>query len=136
MDRIPSRESASLKWSINGTRYTPWLMFDGEKGYLEIKGSSSPENAINFYDKLFQQLDQLRQTPPAKFEANMALEYFNTSSAKCLFDIFRKLSQIKKSGANVVVNWYYEEDDDDMLESGEDYRDLIDVPFNLVPIEE
>jgi hypothetical protein len=31
----------------------------------------------------------------------------------------------------VEINWYYEKDDDDILETGEEFKDDIEVPFNL-----
>ena len=64
--------------------------------------------------------------------ANFKFEYFNTSSSKCLFDIFRKLNIVKESGFDLSINWYYEEDDEDMLEAGEDYADLLGIEFNYV----
>ena len=67
---------------------------------------------------------------------NIQLEYFNTSSSKCILDVFKKLEAINKGGSAVVINWYYEEDDEDMLEAGEDYQAIISVPFKMVQIEE
>ena len=40
------------------------------------------------------------------------------------------------SGTEVKVNWYYEEDDEDMLEAGEDYQAIIDLPFKMIEVEE
>ncbi|MGZ4043914.1 MAG: SiaC family regulatory phosphoprotein, partial [Bacteroidia bacterium] len=28
--------------------------------------------------------------------------------------------------------WFYSESDDDMLEAGEEYKELVEVPFNLI----
>jgi hypothetical protein len=43
---------------------------------------------------------------------------------------------LKKDGKAIAVNWYYEEDDIDMMETGEDFQDLIDLDFNLVELSE
>ena len=65
----------------------------------------------------------------------MQLEYFNTSSSKCILDVFKKLENLhNKSVAEVVINWYYEEDDEDMLEAGEDYQSILKLPFKMVEI--
>jgi len=65
----------------------------------------------------------------------VALEYFNTSSSKCLLDIFRKLEAINQSGrSNVKVSWVYDSDDEDMMEAGEDYQALVKVPFEFSAI--
>jgi hypothetical protein len=67
---------------------------------------------------------------------NIQLEYFNTSSSKCILDVFKKLENIHKGGNQLVINWYYEQDDEDMLEAGEDYQAIINVPFKMIQIEE
>ena len=62
----------------------------------------------------------------------VCLEYFNTSSSKCLLDIFRRLETINLSGkTKVIVSWFYETDDEDMMEAGEDYQALVKIPFEL-----
>ena len=65
---------------------------------------------------------------------NVQLEYFNTSSSKCILDVFKKLESV--TGSEVSVKWYYEEDDEDMLEAGEDYEAIIDLPFEMIEVEE
>ena len=35
-----------------------------------------------------------------------------------------------------IINWHFEEDDEDMEEAGEDYQAIIQVPFNMVEVEE
>jgi len=67
-------------------------------------------------------------------EVNVQLEYFNTSSSKCILDVFKKLEAIHKSGNEVIINWYYEEDDEDMLEAGEDYESIIRIPFKMIEV--
>lgn len=121
---------------IEPTRVTPLVNFDPEEGLLEIKGRSSPENSILFYQKIIDNLDEYIQSDFTEFKANFSFEYFNTSSSKCLFDVFKRLSRIGESGKDLIINWYYEEDDEDMMEAGEDYADLLDLEFNFLEIEE
>jgi hypothetical protein len=66
---------------------------------------------------------------------DVKLEYFNTSSSKCLVEIFRKLEQLQDSGKNVLINWFYEEDDEDMQESGEDFQEIIDIKIVMNQME-
>lgn len=123
--------------SIEGTPKTPTIKFDSEQGFLEIKGRSIPENSIEFYKPLVDWLDKYATKPKPATSVNIALEYFNTSSSKCILDVFKKLESIHKSGGSqVTINWHYEEDDEDMLEAGEDYQAIINVPFKMVEIEE
>lgn len=124
------------KFFLEPTRVTPLVKFDPEEGVLEIKGRSSPENSILFYQKIIDSLDGFVSSGKESFTVNFSFEYFNTSSSKCLFDVFKKLSKMDEKGISVTINWYYEEDDEDMMEAGEDYADLLDLNFNFLQIEE
>ena len=120
--------------SIEGTNKTPSVKLDPESGVIEIKGRSIPENSIEFYRPIVEWLDEYAKNPNETTTVNVQLEYFNTSSSKCILDIFKKLESLKKARNEVVINWYYEEDDEDMLESGEDYESIIRVPFKMIEI--
>jgi len=122
--------------SIEGTTKTPTVKLEPKTGTIEIKGRSIPENSIEFYRPIVEWLEEYAKSPQKKTTVNIQLEYFNTSSSKCILDIFKKLESIKKARNEVVINWYYEEDDEDMLEAGEDYESIIRVPFKMIEIVE
>jgi hypothetical protein len=121
---------------IDGTPKTPTVNFDIESGLLELIGRSIPENSIEFYKPVLEGLDQYSGSPKDKTKVNIKLEYFNTSSSKCILDVLKKLEGIHKSGSEVIINWHFEEDDEDMEEAGEDYQAIIQVPFNMIEVEE
>ena len=124
------------KYEIDGTPKTPTILFDINGGVLDIKGRSIPENSIEFYKPLVDALDRYAVSTKPVTIVNIQLEYFNTSSSKCILDIFKKLESIHKSGSGVTINWHYEEDDEDMLEAGEDYQAIIGIPFKMVQVSE
>lgn len=121
---------------IKPTRTTPLIEFDPNKGFLEMSGRSSPENSIALYQKIIDNLDEYATSESVEFTANIAFEYLNTSSSKCLFDIFKKICKIKENGKKITINWYYEEGDEDIIETGEDYSDLLNLDFNFMEKEE
>jgi len=121
---------------IEGTPKTPTIEFDAASGVVSIKGRSIPENSVEFYKPMVDWLDEYASQAKEKTEVNIQLEYFNTSSSKCILDVFKKLEVIKKGGNDVVINWFYEEDDEDMLEAGEDYQSIISIPFEMIETEE
>ena len=124
------------KLTIEGTPKTPTIKFDPETGKLLIQCRSIPENSIEFYKPLVDLLDEYNDTPKESTKVDIVLEYFNTSSSKCILDVFKKLEKIKSNGSEVIINWHYEEDDEDMLEAGEDYQAIINIPFKMIEIEE
>lgn len=121
---------------IEGTTKTPAVEFDKNSGQLVIKGRSIPENSIDFYKPLVDWIDAYATNPKDETVLDMQLEYFNTSSSKCILDVFKKLENIHKAGNTVRVKWHYEEDDEDMLEAGEDYDAIIDIDFEMVMVAE
>jgi len=119
---------------IEGTQKTPKVKFDAAEGVFEIRGRSIPENSVEFYKPIIDWLENYKKSPLKKTVINVRLEYFNTSSSKCILDLFKKLEAIYKAKNEVSINWYYEEDDEDMLEAGEDYESIIRVPFKMIEI--
>ncbi|MCB0482063.1 MAG: DUF1987 domain-containing protein [Flavobacteriales bacterium] len=120
---------------IEASSKTPAVSF-GIDGKMELSGRSIPENAIDFYKPLYDWLDAFAANPCSQVEINIKLEYFNTSSSKCLLDVFKKAEAIGKTkNSQVKINWYYEVDDEDMLEAGEDYDIIISIPFKFIEVE-
>ncbi len=110
---------------------TPHILLDAA-GVIEIKGKSIPENSVAFYQPVFDWLDRYATSPRSETRVLIGLEYFNTSSSKCILDIFRKLENMHKSGSSKVsVAWLYDEDDEDMMETGEDYQAIVKIPFTI-----
>ncbi|MDD4385918.1 MAG: DUF1987 domain-containing protein [Bacteroidales bacterium] len=120
--------------SIDGTPKTPSVSMNPQTGLIEIKGRSIPENSIEFYKPVVDWLEEYSKGTAPKTVVNIQLEYFNTSSSKCILDVFKKLEMLSKDQNDVLINWYYEEDDEDMLEAGEDYESIIKVPFKMIQI--
>ncbi|WKV11604.1 DUF1987 domain-containing protein [Marivirga harenae] len=119
---------------LEATPKTSKLDFNPDAETFLISGRSIPENSIEFYKPLLDWLDKYVQNPLESTIFEIKLEYFNTSSSKCLVEIFRKLEKIKEDGKSITIDWYYEEEDEDMEESGEDFKQIIKVPFKMVEI--
>ncbi len=119
---------------IEPTSKTPKVILNADLGIFEITGRSIPEDAIGFYRKILDWIEEYGKSPLPDTSFKFQLEYFNTSSSKCLLDIFRKLERMHKNGHKVTIRWHYDADDEDMAETGQDYQALLDVPFELVPV--
>lgn len=118
------------------TPKTPEINCNPEQGTFLISGRSIPENSIEFYKPLFDWLDNYAESPNSKTVMDVKMEYFNTSSSKCLVEVFRRLELVHSKGYDVSINWYFEEDDEDMEESGEDFQEIIRIPIEMIMLEE
>ena len=113
---------------ISGTTKTPdvaFLVLDK----ADFDGRSIPENSIQFYEPLLNWANDFCSSKPGHIEVHVKLEYFNTSSSKCLMDLLKRIEHCE---CQAEVYWYFEEEDEDMQEAGEDYAAIIQLPFKLV----
>ena len=117
---------------IAGTEDTPKVILDPENNEFEISGRSLPEDVASFYNPVLNWLEEYIENPKEKTEFNFKLVYFNTASSKLLLDILMKLESLHENGNEVLVKWHYPEDDEDMEEAGEEYSDIVDVPFEQI----
>ncbi len=119
---------------IEGSTYIPTIDFDAESGVLNIEGESYHEYTIEFFQPVFEWLEKFLSTPERDVTLNFKMTYFNTSSSRRFLEILTMLEDYQfDNNGNVEINWYYEESDIDMEESGEEYSDDVDLPFNLIP---
>jgi hypothetical protein len=121
---------------IAGTDDTPDVVLDKDANKFIISGRSLPEDVASFYDPLLEWMDEYASEPLDKTEFEFKLEYFNTASSKMLLDILLKLEEMAEEGHEILVKWYYPEDDEDMQEAGEEYEDIVDIPFEHISYEE
>jgi len=121
------------------TRNTPKVSFDPKTGRLELSGyRSMPESALDFYQPLIDWADKYAQTTQTLNTLfTIRLEYFNTSSGKCILSVLKKIDLLAKKGHLVIVHWYYEEDDEDMLINAEDMNTSLEhIDIEKIPIKE
>lgn len=119
---------------IHGTKKTPEVFCDASKGIIDFKGRSIPENTYEFYLPIMSWIDKYIASPAEQTIVNIRLDYFNTTSSKSIFDLFKELESLAKLNSKVIVNWYYEEDDDDMFDAGKNIESLLYLPFNMIQV--
>ena len=117
---------------IKGSDDTPSVVLDKENGNFEISGRSLPEDVAAFYEPILEWLDEYSESPLEKTVFHFKLEYFNTASSKLLLDVLLKLEDMFDDGKEILVKWHFPDDDEDMEEAGEEYADIVEVPFEQV----
>ena len=119
------------------TDLTPEIILSPEENKFVISGKSAPEDVRGLYYPVLEWLEEfaagVRKSSPytdsKPLRFMLDLEYFNSSSAKFLFDIFTQLKQMNSDGVPVDIEWYYDEEDIDLREAGEDLALLCELPF-------
>jgi SiaC family regulatory phosphoprotein len=131
------------KLFIESSRTTPEINFSPEDNIFIIRGTSSPEDVRALYypviewirifvdDVIEGELTQYSPSRPVRFQTDLV--YFNSSSAKFLFDIFTELKRLLLKDVKVMVEWYYDLDDADQKEAGSDISNLVELEFAFLP---
>ncbi|MCL1820158.1 MAG: DUF1987 domain-containing protein [Oscillospiraceae bacterium] len=115
------------------TGSTPYILIDEEKGYMKIEGESFHENVIAFFADVNEWLDTYLESDFESLTFDCAMEYFNSSTAKLLFNILISMDDNASDEKKVTVNWITNSDNDIIIECGEDFQEeLENVEFNLV----
>jgi hypothetical protein len=130
------------KFYFSPTPNTPEIHFSPENNIFLIRGTSAPEDVRAMYYPVIQWIklfiedilvrgnNPYSPENPLRFQADLA--YFNSSSAKFLYDIFSELKNLPPSGVPVVVEWFYDKEDFDLKEAGADIALLVGMEFTYI----
>jgi hypothetical protein len=114
---------------LKGTYDTPDVILNAEEGVFEISGRSYPEDTAEFYIPILEWINNYVNNPNSETKFTFKLDYFNSSSYKPFLDILVKLGKLNNNGHSVTILWYYKDGDWDIKEAGEEFSEIVDVPF-------
>lgn len=117
---------------IEQTSKSPVLIF--KDGYIRMSGRSIPQNARQMYQACFDWMDNYVKSPVPETKVDLFFEYIDTSSIRCIFEIFSKLCSVPNAENLITINWYYEADDDDAHDLGAYIQTYLKVTFNIIPV--
>ena len=126
------------KFSIEPAEDTPSVNFNIEKGEFVIEGMSRPEDVTKVYNPMIEWLKEYAKSPLPITNVDFKYAYFNTASARKIYEILAELDDMNSAGKTKVnINWHFDEPDIDMKMAGEEYDELLElkmthisVPFN------
>jgi len=116
----------------NKTPYFPEVHFISQTGECTIMGESYMEETYKFYIPLMEWMKDYITQVQGPLTLNIKLIYLNTSTSKCLLDIFEILKNYLDAGGDVKVKWYYLSDDPDMVEEVEDFEAESGLDIELI----
>ncbi len=128
------------KLIIEPTANSPRIALDPESRSFEFSGESRPENVRKFYLPILEWLESYTSEQERLKDAERTFgllcqfnfEYFNSTSAKYILDIFKSLNAISGLGIELEIKWLYEEDDEDMLEVGQEMSRMSKLSFEYI----
>ena len=109
----------------------PTIVLDAQKGIFKLSGRIYPEDGAEFFQPVFDWLRLYIQHPNQITHFIFNIESLGTSVSKYFLDIMEILEHTEGAG----IHWYYHEDDEDMEEAGEEYSELVDMPFEFFAYE-
>ena len=115
------------------TKTSPYVLIDEEKGYMRFEGESYLEDIFEFFSEINDWLEKYMSSGFDELTFDCAMEYFNSSTTKVLYNMLRYMDS-HTEGKKVTVNWIVADEDDEMLiECGEDYEEEMEnLEFNLI----
>lgn len=124
------------RFDIQSTqKYMPTVVLDPESGVLELIGQCYMEHTDQFFQPIFEWLEEYLLTDHTLVSLNIKLSYFNTSAVKCIWEFLNRLAKYNKNRQQeVAVNWYYDEDDDNMHDIYCDFEEEIPLKLSLIHI--
>ncbi len=111
------------------TADTPEVRFEAAKAQLWITGRSLPEDAWSFYKPLIEWAAGEGQQLQTKLTVILHLDYFNSSSGRFLLEMLAALESRGDQQTEIV--WISDADDELMQEKGEEFSDLLNIPFKF-----
>ena len=115
----------------NKTRNTPNILHDLSSNFILFEGDCTPEDAVEFFDSFIPDLVQLNKTNNIK-KLVFELNYYNSSSSKCLLDFFITLSKTPTIKNNITIEWKHDKDDYELKEAGENFKGITNLNYVFI----
>lgn len=107
------------------TNKTPQI--SKEDNNIYISGVIIPENPIDIFQMINSIVDEMNKETQ-NFNVHFSLEYFNTSSARYLYDFFKK----QNGNIKIKIVWHYDDDDEEIIESGKEFEEISNLKFEFI----
>ncbi len=113
---------------IEPSNETPQVILNSRAGIIKFTGRSLPANTEKFYNPILEWIKDYVQHPAPYTAVECFLDFYNTRSSKCIFDIMRELELIYHTGNKLSVKWVYGQEDTESLE----FAEMIEEDLKIV----
>ena len=111
---------------------TPLVSFNAEKGVLVIDGNCNLEDPTLFFNDLSEWLNKYIATPAEKTSLTININSINISNSKFILNIIYQIDSIYKANFDAKIRWVFRNDEDGNYELGNDYAEMVSVPFEFI----
>jgi hypothetical protein len=118
------------------TKTNPEIILDKSSGTFIISGVSIPKNGLGFYNNVLKWLENYVYNPLDETVFYIKLSDYNTATSVVLLKIMLMLQKLKLKGYDVIVYWYYSEGHTISKSTGTDFKDSLDIDFNIIKLSE
>ena len=63
------------------------------------------------------------------------MEYLDGINLNIFISLLKKITSVKLENKKCIINWHYEEGDVDILDKGEYISSVLDIPLNIIKID-
>jgi len=116
------------------TRETLKVDCNVETGSITLEGVSYPQDSAEFFEPISDWLSRYINEIDSAIILKVKVSYLNSSSTKFLFELIDKMEAYFIKGGVASVKWYYLEDDEDIKEAGLEFKEDLDLPFEMVSL--
>ena len=107
------------------------VVCDPQTGDIVLEGSSYPEDAFSFFEPIQTWVGQYLSINPKRLRLECTIDYLNSSSSKCLFDLLDSIEKNAPAECSVEVVWLFDPEDEDSKLVGEEFAEDVDLDFTF-----
>jgi len=118
--------------TIEQSEDSPNVILNPNKPEIILKGSSFPEDAVEFYSPVINWLNENENNFNNTLVCEFNYSILSSASNKMVFEILLKLEKLKEKGKDIYVKWFYSGYDEDMYDEGRGFKDSMNLRFDLI----
>ncbi|MFY0600083.1 MAG: SiaC family regulatory phosphoprotein [Cyclobacteriaceae bacterium] len=106
------------------------LKYMSKKNLVFVKGRSTRIDVSPAYYRLIRQM-KIHFMNSDQLTCYFQYTVINASTTKLLFNFFRELEKLMKSGKKIVIHWVVKNNDDDLLYIGNEFKNFFNLDFQV-----
>lgn len=116
---------------IAATRRSPYVVFDLERSYLAVKGTSLLEDPGKFYSPVYKILESYHLLQKEKILIEIDLLQMSSGTLTALYSLCKRICRLSHQ-MSIIVNWYCDPYDADLIEIVNDISEILQLDIRII----